>query len=126
MFNFKDSISFQDVFNFYLLLRSEILDPMAGNSKQDEKKLGLFLCTTLSDQIIGEGQQGLSFSSWLGKNERLSKFLESSFIQLSSLCSQQQLFQLGIALAETKDSPVDRVSFCRRAKFWPGYLKALR
>ena len=94
----------------------------------DEEESGtndkLFLGSLSSMLAENRGDLG----SWLASRPCLTKELNRMFGKqcLESPEANVEISPLGFLLANLVEPVSERVAFCKRCQFWPGYVKSLR
>jgi hypothetical protein len=94
---YRNLLTFQDIFSFYLLLKNEVLHNQfpilegISNLEDLQHELDNFLCTTLSGQIDGCEDSLNEFCSWLSGIVKLCELIKDKFISLSSGANKENV-----------------------------------
>ena len=72
--------------------------------------------------------RGDLLGAWLSSRPRLTTELSRAFAKrcLESPEANVDISPLGFLLANLVEPVSERVAFCKRCQFWPGYVKGLR
>ena len=84
------------------------------------------LCLGSLSAMLAENQGDLK--TWLLSRPCLTKELSRAFSKrcLKSPEANVDISPLGFLLANLVEPVSERVAFCKRCQFWPGYVKSLR